>query len=506
MSANISRWGFALLVLILVVVVASLGEGTSRGVPADPPAGGGNGAKAKLKPYYFGKQACFQNCHNLPKDKPREDKEFPPLCRCTEATIWDTEDKHGQAHEVLKDKDAKGEETRAGQMGRLLKIVPTKAPQCLSCHAVNVEKDAEVDPTFHIEEGVNCGVCHGHHQEYVPLHYNPLPGPRKKWRDMPRETKEDTYGMKDLWNPLKRAELCASCHIGDGKTKMVTHEMYAAGHPPLPSFEAATFSNQMPRHWQYLREKRPEVQAILKYDGKELEHTKLLLVGAAVSLKASAHMLAEKAREAAQANEVIDFACFDCYACHHDLKSPSLRQKRGFAGKAGRMSLPYWPQALIPLARSHAGEDNVGPVTAVTKEFDLSPFGDPKSIAKSADALDEWASKLAEKIVSLPCEKKNSEQLYKELTEMAGKSTLDYDSARQVAWALKTLYSESKDKSEADADTAFQPFDPASGAKMYLKLPAGKDRQIMNFLGSGLEARNQYDPEEFMKALGKVPR
>ena len=35
------------------------------------------------------------------------------------------------------------------------------------------------------------------------------------------------------------------------------HEWYAAGHPPLPSFELATFESQMPAHWKSLREKGP---------------------------------------------------------------------------------------------------------------------------------------------------------------------------------------------------------------------------------------------------------
>ena len=38
----------------------------------------------------------------------------------------------------------------------------------------------------------------------------------------------------------------------------MTHEMYAAGHPPLPSIEVATFANSIPRHWWLLAEKARE--------------------------------------------------------------------------------------------------------------------------------------------------------------------------------------------------------------------------------------------------------
>ncbi len=34
----------------------------------------------------------------------------------------------------------------------------------------------------------------------------------------------------------------------------MTHEMYAAGHPPLPSVELQTFCEEMPQHWQTPRE------------------------------------------------------------------------------------------------------------------------------------------------------------------------------------------------------------------------------------------------------------
>ena len=32
--------------------------------------------------------------------------------------------------------------------------------------------------------------------------------------------------------------MCLSCHLGNAREgRVVTHEMYAAGHPPLPGFE-----------------------------------------------------------------------------------------------------------------------------------------------------------------------------------------------------------------------------------------------------------------------------
>src|SRR5262249_48859728 len=150
---------------------------------------------------------------------------------------------------------------------------------------------------------------------------------REKFRVLSRKEKEAQHGMTDLWDPIRRSKLCASCHVGNASQgKFVTHDMYAAGHPPLPGFEIASFSNQMPRHWQYLAEKPESVQKILGYDGKEQEQAKLVLVGAAVSLAESMRLVAMQAKEEKAG---LDWANFDCASCHHDLKSPSWRQARG---------------------------------------------------------------------------------------------------------------------------------------------------------------------------------
>src|SRR5207248_509811 len=61
-------------------------------------------------------------------------------------------------------------------------------------------------------------------------------------------------------------------------------------------------------------------------------------------------------KDAKATGDGLDFAAFDCYACHHDLKSPSDRQERGYEGIPGR---PYFRQAPFVLARlvvEHAAE------------------------------------------------------------------------------------------------------------------------------------------------------
>ena len=57
--------------------------------------------------------------------------------------------------------------------------------------------------------------------------------------------------MTNVRDPVRRTELCLSCHVGDiACGKFVTHDMFAAGDPPLPAFEIETFLEQMPPHWR----------------------------------------------------------------------------------------------------------------------------------------------------------------------------------------------------------------------------------------------------------------
>src|ERR1700683_3030150 len=51
--------------------------------------------------FFFGKSACAAKCHAL--SEPLVDQYLPAICRCTEFTEWDRNDKHKLAHKVLND-------------------------------------------------------------------------------------------------------------------------------------------------------------------------------------------------------------------------------------------------------------------------------------------------------------------------------------------------------------------------------------------------------------------
>jgi hypothetical protein len=290
--------------------------------------------------------------------------------------------------------------------------------------------------------------------------------------------------------------------------------MYAAGHPPLPGFEPAVFCAAMPPHWQSIRAKPAEIQRILKLDVTQQEQTRLVLVGAAVSLAESMRLLAGQCRACERSEDGskrgLDLANFDCYSCHHDLKSNSARQEYGFAGKPGRVPMRPWPTVLVRLSIRHFAQDSAQAETLTTElnqhlqqvrdGFDARPFGNPTRIAYAADALAAWAKELAEKVNNKPCDKAASRRLLALIPSLYQEGTADYDSARQIAWAFVVIYEEVGDKQDAEMKRILDTL----RNQLKLDLPAGRARSLEGELQGGLKVLNDYDPEAFRNALKEL--
>jgi hypothetical protein len=440
--------------------------------------------------------ACA-GCHTAPAQV----KGDPPvLCRCTEAKIWAAEDKHKDAYLGLKG-------DRAKRMGELLgyKRPVYEEAECLACHALAVNDKKLLDDSFKITDGVSCVACHGAYEEWVLLHGSPLAKQRKEWRDKTREEKESKFGMADLWDPGKRTKLCASCHIGNSKEhRFVTHAMYAAGHPPLPGFEVATFSDEMPRHWQYIKEKEKSVQALLKFDPEDaaFEKTKLVVAGGLSSLREALDLLAGQAREAAAAPQrgPLDLANFDCYACHHDLKYPAWRQQRGYRGKPGRPQLREWSLTLARVAVRQAGDDPSqlhGRLDTLYQLFGEQPFGEPEKVAKAADELVGWLDGEAKKLAAVKYSRARAREVLGELSRLPDAELPDYDSARERVWAFRLVYSELEPKPADEVVALLATLDK----QLKLKLPSTREVQILTELPDSLEKVNAYDPAKFKKTF-----
>jgi len=374
---------------------------------------------------------------------------YRDLVLLNEGAIVRDQDKHALAYKVL--------EGPLGQaIGQRLGWKVTEDVRCLSCHANRrADVPAAADAALVVREGVGCEACHGPGSLYEVVHQQP------SWRTKTPKEKSD-LGMVDVRNPLDRVRQCASCHVGNWQEgKVVTHEMYAAGHPVLPPFEAAAFAEQMPRHWRYLCEKGAlyyETE-FLKANGYSdssaarqiLPVLREVLLGDVVAAVTALRLESQWAANAAPTG--FDLAAFDCQACHHDLKQPSWRQERGYgASPPGRPTAPVAALAIIPAviaALDMPAEDKAPYITQwqtlLAKRhaaFTRQPFGDPKAIGEVSNELVEWLeSELLPKCKQAAFDGPQARRFLKALLHEQQK-TFDYGSARLLGWAAWALCGE----------------------------------------------------------------
>lgn len=507
------------------------------------------------KPQYLGLASCVP-CHSQAVSANSvfvtSNREF---CVLDEVSIF-TGDKHRQAYELL-------EKDLGKQMQRILaqskgdadyKVTTDK--QCLACHA-NYRRDEDLMPPGY-EFGVTCESCHGPSSLWETPHKDPA------WRKRSAAEKEQKFGMIDVRNPVRRAQQCFSCHVGNVQEgKVVTHEMYAAGHPPLPGIEIETFSQQMPTHWRTLQEKGDFEfrDDYIKSNFPGLEHsplndlakTKSVIIGGTMALRETVNLFASQAVDQ-DSQAWPELAVFDCSACHHDLAAPSWRQKRGY-GKSlpGRPQMFAWPEALVKLGiRQRAGDDDDafnkdwnayhGRMEELRRVLDRRPFGDPKAIqavAMGEDGLVAWLDQLADDVFKSPVGKEDAGRTLQTLVTLPPESYPDFHSARQLAWAIRTVLSEMntdlpKFASAAADESPKQAIDRAlanlktyqdwnSGdraaaqqkvndllkkleltEKLRLDLPAGDKYVIAEQLPESLKSIGGYDPEWFRAQLQEL--
>ncbi len=436
---------------------------------------------------YVGADTC-KSCHEKPQEQYKDSFDF---VRLDEYETWKNQDKHSRAFEVLQ-----GE--RAQSIGKSLGIVVTEDARCLNCHAMNFQP-ARRGRLFKLQDGVTCDGCHGPASGWLSDHIE------LDWRTQPPAAKS-ALGMRDIRDPVKKAEMCLSCHVGNAAdNKVLTHAMYAAGHPPLPAFELETFCEKLPRHWRTMKEKPLAIQQQFNFDPAASERAKGVLIGGVVALRESMRLLAEQTGQGR-----LDFAQYDCYACHHELQAKSWRQERGYAGMPGRPSMPEWPSALVELAVHAAAPKDAQPLLEELRTqlgklraaYDARPFGDPVQMAKAAKEVADWTDQLLARLKPLKITETEARRLLLQLTAITERRTPDYDSAWQLAWALDAMLRELEPKPTGEVQAAWKRLE----AGLDLKLPSGKGQEIMTHLPRRFKAMDNYDPGQLKKHFAELGR
>lgn len=517
---------------------------------------------------FVGIGAC-RNCHRAGSLPKATDPDLDPFERAAlgnnsgavddswvkldEYKTWLADDKHAQAYTSLLN-------DRSKHMGELLGVDVSRDKRCLACHVgaplSSLGGDKNLIPEELVKDpkiftGVSCEGCHGPADNSKAADGTETKGwlsphiTKDSWRFQSPDDKLKNFGFINVRTVVARTKLCVSCHLGSAaEGRLVTHEMYAAGHPPLPGFELASFTEQLPKHWrefdtkdpkireQYLdnNEKNGDIYHKATYKLENLHQTNSALISALVSFSENLKLATALANPdlvtpVAKPNWP-ELAQFECYSCHHDLQDKSWRQRRALHGAPGRPLLRGLPIPLTVIAVKQAGGDEKKFQelwAPVEKLLDAQAFGHRDHWSKATGPLTAWLDELALALEKKPLQRDEGLTLLQNIAAVgAGKlwsakgaelELWDYDTARQLAWTARVLQRElSTDRSPkpildrvaavqsnlADIEQAFI-LDLLKGRKVQQVLPGGaKGKEVQEAdLETTLKPTAKYNAIEF---------
>ncbi|HEX7448201.1 MAG TPA: hypothetical protein VF306_11680, partial [Pirellulales bacterium] len=244
-----------------------------------------------------------------------------------------------------------------------------------------------------------------------------------------------------------------------------------------------------------------------------------------MSLAESVRLLSEQAA-AVEPGQWPDFAMFDCQMCHHELQSPSWRQRRladeRLGPRPGQPRMRQWPTVLVELgighvhrgdaeARQQAREEFAELLTEFQHTFDGTAWGSSRAadnrLPSAAGALLDWLGDLSEQLYGASYDGSDARDLLIELCALGDQPSLDYDAARELAWALEAIGS-ALPSGEAPLADDWQRALAALDRELLLDLPATQQRGILDPLRqrAAYEAIGNYDPANVRRRFADVAK
>ncbi|MCB1572347.1 MAG: cytochrome c family protein [Dokdonella sp.] len=216
-----------------------------------------------------------------------------------EFAIWQEFDPHAKAWQTLQSDASKS-------IARNLGIGdPTEAKVCLDCHADSIAADKRGD-RFQISDGVGCESCHGGSELWLNAHADRSVSHAENVKN----------GLYPTDQPVARARLCLSCHMGTAD-RMITHRIMGAGHPRL-SFELDTFT------WLHPHYKIGE--SWTKRKG-EWNGVRDWAVGQGVAAENLLDLVVDE--KAGWKGIFPELVLFDCHACHRLMSGRKWGPRQG---------------------------------------------------------------------------------------------------------------------------------------------------------------------------------
>lgn len=366
-----------------------------------------SGARAQdvAKNVHLGVTSCAgSTCHGSVEPWPKSN------VLQNEYVTWQRQDRHAKAYEALLGDLAK-------RIARNLGLEAAQsADVCLDCHADNVPK-TERGATFQLSDGVGCEVCHGGSVGWIGVHLS-------------RQGHQANVaaGMYPTDDPVARARLCLSCHLGDER-KFVTHRMMGAGHPRMP-FELDTFTALQPAHFKIDDDYRQR-----KAVSRDVQ---TWAIGQAMALQRFLDLLLSPER--GHDGIFPELVFFDCHACHHPMTQLRWQPRGGTKLPPGIVRLNDSGLIMLRLVAGRLDPELGQTLFKRTLELHQASTQGREATLAVARELRQLTDKLVALFAAHKFDAADLKALLVDLTHEGLKGEyLDYLAAEQATMALGTV-------------------------------------------------------------------
>ena len=372
-----------------------------------------------------------------------------------EYITWDRYDPHSKAYSVLLNDVSK-------QMAENLGIGKAhEAKICLDCHADNVSEKNR-GRVFQISDGVGCEACHGGGERWLGLHVSGV------------ATHQDNIkaGLYPTEDPIKRAELCLSCHFGNDK-KIVTHRIMGAGHPRL-DFELDTFTATQPAHYEIDKD---------YYKRKVVSNgIQTWAIGQALALEKRFDALLKMGETGGIFPELV---LFDCQACHHSLMTQKWQPRPGTGLGPGVVRFDDSNLLMLQIIVESIDEERGEALQRKTIQLHKASTANSKEFYAVAESLRDEAKELVSVFAKYKFGKKDVENLLFNLVQRTKETEFfDYVGAEQAIMGITSVL--------------------AAADKMGMKKSTKQIQASLDNAYQALENYDSWDYAKFKTAVGKI--
>lgn len=355
---------------------------------------------------HLGVASCATSvCHGKLRPAPHRDVAL------NEYRTWIHDDPHSRAYRTL-------QTPRSKRMAQLLGIPDAAtAKVCLDCHADNVPQEQR-GPKFRLDDGVGCEACHGGSGLWIETHA----------ATSSEHADNLARGMYPLEQPLSRASLCLSCHLGT-RDRVATHRIYAAGHPRL-TFELESFTMRQPPHFI--------VDGDYEQRKGKASRTELWLAGQLESTRAMLDLLRAPAFKSEAGFP--EPAFYDCSSCHHSMQRYQWNAQRFNGGlQPGALRLQMPNLLVLQTIAATLAPDRGAELAQLSEQLVRAGAHDVAAVADVASRLSKGLTK-HQALLHHSLSRAQATRLRIDLVELAASDKVaDYSTAEQVYFGLESL-------------------------------------------------------------------